>query len=160
MEDVCLLFLDIDGVLNRVNTAQRVLGMPFLQGVDPELVGRLVTILEQVPECSVVVSSAWRQMGLDFILHTLEIQGELPRDLVTRFIGMTPYCQGGGAQRRGNEISRYLQDEGKGVSRYVILDDMDLAGAFPRNYVEVVDGLTQENVEAAIRILKGELHEP
>ena len=109
-----VLFLDIDGVLNRRGTKERCNG--YL-GVDRELSRRFLTWLRGT-DVKVVLSSTWRN-------HP-EMWGHL-REAGIEWIGVTPdlvrrHVSGVyEATVRGDEIKRWLDDNQ--ITSYAILDD-------------------------------------
>lgn len=120
-----VLFLDIDGVLNSEQSAiywNR-------QGKDngglsrgntyycPIAVSNLQSILEEIPDLKIVVSSTWR-LG-----ETVESMQELLFKSAGiekhRVIGLTPALPG----ERGDEIQNWLDNSSPSVERFVIVDD-------------------------------------
>jgi hypothetical protein len=108
---VKILFLDIDGVLNKATTKERIGGTGIfaaMHGLDSKLVALLRGWLAQHSSVKVVLSSTWR-------LHpdTLElVQDALP------ILDVTP-----NKRHRQNEIESWLAVHPE-VDRYAILDDM------------------------------------
>jgi hypothetical protein len=101
-----VIFLDIDGVLNTVNTRIEC-GM---DNIDP---GRLALLHALVTDtgAEVVLSSAWRTF------HTIE---EMNAMLGLRLAGETLEDP---EDRRGAEIAEWVRTAG--VDKFVILDDRD-----------------------------------
>lgn len=150
-----VLFLDIDGVLNKFgHTSDR----PYpLSEFDPTMVERLNRILRVAEVTDLCISSDWRSTsGLKNIFYEVGI--------------MNPYCSSFSKleddlklmmhnQRRGYGIKYYLESayEHKGLKfRYCILDDIDQFLKDQKKYLVLTDyrkGLTDENVEMAIKIL-------
>lgn len=141
-----VLFLDIDGVLNRFGdesgshrTRERIFGC--LIGLDAELVARYKAMLEQLGDITVVLSSSWRHYD-DNVAHLVESG--------IKFDTMTGDDPKG---FRGNEIQSFL-DGRTDVVAYVILDDdRDFK---PEQKLVKVDGrygLTQENVAEVLQLL-------
>jgi hypothetical protein len=141
-----VLFLDVDGVLNRCGHSR--------QRLEEDKVARLGRIIEAVDPL-IVVSSSWRisrrHMGL--LTRTLE-------ELGGRFGGITPVHQArlqGGIMRsapRGEEIQAWI-DHNDTPSRFVIVDDgSDMAHLMDHLVQTEWDvGLTDEHVERIIRLL-------
>ena len=48
-----IIFLDIDGVLNRTRSATHI-------RLDEDLTARLIALVEQIPGCKIVLSTFWR----------------------------------------------------------------------------------------------------
>lgn len=114
-----VLFLDIDGVLNWIDTADRV--GPFI-GICPERVARFNKIVEAHPDLKIVISSTWRHgirghiedfEALKTFLASRGVKGEI--------IDHTPMHFG--HRGRGNEIREWLEDCEVGLESFVILDD-------------------------------------
>lgn len=106
-----ILFLDIDGVVNCVKTAQRHRGMI---GIDPYM-ALLVDRIIQATGCKVVLSSTWRLFE--------ESRKEVKKQ-VCDFIDVTPRMFDGiyAHKERGHEIKDWL-DKHPEVTKYAILDD-------------------------------------
>jgi hypothetical protein len=137
-----ILFLDIDGVLNREGTKERVQTIfgPFV-GVDKELVERLKEWLDKRPDVSLVLSSSWRadeRFNGAFTQHL--------RDSGINWIGETPRTANG----RGGDIAAYIQAQPQQpqVSHWGIIDDADCT---PLNHFLVMTnhniGLTDEDLQ-------------
>lgn len=134
-----VLFLDIDGVCNSKETAQRHRG--FI-GIDPYmafLVGNMVDDLD----LKVVLSSSWRHSkdGID------EVKSQVC-DLLD-ITGDADYTEEKVNTQRGREIKAWL-DKHPEVLRYAILDDDTdmLPEQFPNFFKTSWDtGMTPEIVE-------------
>jgi hypothetical protein len=138
MEKIKIIFLDVDGVLNVIPQGFDEFGGIF----HPQFVDNLTHVIEMT-EAKIVVSSSWRQSGLDFIKNMWEKRG-YPGEV----IDVTPslYLKRGGCivfyndklQRhptesvggysipRGCEIEYWLDHESEKfgfVENFVILDD-------------------------------------
>ena len=162
-----VLFLDIDGVLNTGwwysqmdrNTPKDKYGYAF----DPKSVANLKKILDKTG-ADIVISSSWKSFGL------LELEDMWKdRGLPGKIIGITPNTVSDEMllnadldhmelfSIRGMEINEWLTKNGKHVSHYVIIDDMDnflpeQKSHFVQTNPEV--GITTEDTERAIMILK------
>lgn len=109
-----VLFLDVDGVLNRCGKSN--------QGLESDKVDQLQRIVEAC-DPTIIVSSTWRisERALTRLVAVLY-------DIGGRFGGITPYHNGrteGGiyiAKARGNEIQEWMDVHGH-PDRFVILDD-------------------------------------
>lgn len=132
-----ILFLDIDGVVNSVTTAQRHRGMI---GIDPYmalLVGRII----EATDASIVLSSSWR--------HDPGAREEVTKQVMP-FIDVTPNFKG--ETSRGTEIKAWL-DLHPEVTKYAILDDNeDMRTEQMPNFFKTSwsTGLTQEIADAII----------
>lgn len=109
-----VLFLDIDGVCNSLEYAQRN-NMNLWHATDPVLVKRVKRIIAET-KCKVVLSSTWRLYP--------EAAAVVKRD-VGYFIDKTKDMQAGakrGVVDRGHEVQEWL-DRHPAVTQYAILDD-------------------------------------
>lgn len=156
------VFLDIDGVLNRlayIHAAQATrrltcVDRPELE-IDPVTVAHLNRLLATTG-ARVVVSSSWRQR-----LTRLELVAALTaRGFRGAVIGTTPrlYLDAAGRKlRRGDEIAAWLAAHPY-VSSFVILDDetdmAHLATHLVKTRLDV--GLTESSTDAAIRTLQSQ----
>ena len=162
-----LIFLDIDGVLNRTGRPEDGRTMPLYNsgiGWDPQLVPQLAKILNAFRgEIAIVISSSWRVIAnyqpalFSFAFATWGISVPV--------LGCTPSCQASDPMvqdRRGLEIQMWL-DQWKpmkvhhAITSYVVLDDCHDAGAGHEDkFVQTIHskGLTDDNVAKAIAILK------
>jgi len=157
-----VIFLDIDGVLNRTSGATHI-------RLDLDLVSRLRTIVAR-SGCRIVLSTFWR--GFDayvrYILHRHGIDAAI-------VIGVTPgseHGQWGAAQgsmgleasahddaqyaSRAAEIHAWLAAH-PAVTRFVVIDDRPSASdaALAAHFVRTdhCTGLTDDDVQAALGIL-------
>ena len=154
------VFLDIDGVLNAHefdHDAQSNL-------VDRDKVARLNRILRET-EAKIVLSSAWRYLiyagamtlyGMDYLLRTHGV-------IAGRLVGVTGPDETTGSNERGGQITRWIVGEGWDLygetGRHVVIDDRDLgvsAAGHPLVMTDGKTGLTDADVDKAIRILKGD----
>jgi hypothetical protein len=138
-----VLFLDIDGVLNRRGTVERC--GPYT-GVDMALANQFTDWLKKYPEVSVVLSSAWRLSFLEQYdgkehLHAAGIY----------WIDETPFLY----DDRGCEIELWLKDR-PWVTEFAILDDMnDMGSVLPYLVQTETDiGLTPAHLDVVERILR------
>jgi len=143
-----VIFLDIDGVLNPVQTKH-----PYVFA--PDCVQQLRRILNASPQIHVVMSTSWRTGFPFFALGWLWRQNELP---LQRVIARTPDIQ---LERRGEEIRKWLDDAPKlapqhKIRRYVVLDDElePILAVIPGKAVFICDpchGLTSDVADRVIR---------
>ena len=147
-----LLFLDVDGVLNKGSatyadpTALKMGGWPH--ALDVELLRRLKSVLTQ-SGASIVLSSAWRDndLGKRFLARGFAAVG-IPCAVV---VGATP-LQGAS---RIDEIKTWLADHAPLCERWVAVDDMDLLVDAPELGAHVVRtstnaGLTSDAAEECV----------
>lgn len=153
-----IVFLDIDGVLNDTrfpHSAGKASGSRVIapgewkpeDHLDPARIARLDTLLVAT-RAEVVISSSWRNAyKRPKLVALLESRG-----FKGRVIGQTPWLPG---HERHVEIKRWLSQQVPEVERFVILDDDQDAGVgFGHRYVFVPDGLEDEHVERARRVLE------
>jgi hypothetical protein len=143
-----IVFLDFDGVITSPKSRYK---------LDPELLERLGRILDSTG-ANIVVSSSWRRGTLEDTkqyLSTVSHYLPEPFPFVDKVIGITPNIFAKQFYiHRGVEIWNWI-NENK-VDKYVILDDdsdMLLEQASHFVHTKTVDGLTEQNVEEAIKIL-------
>ncbi len=153
-----IIFLDIDGVLNSaLFRAEHTNGegVTIVNGafdatahIDPQRVARLNRLIEAT-DAEVVLSSSWRKLfGLERTQASLKAKGfvHLIADCTLRLVG----------EGRNVEIGSYLAALGT-LPRFVILDDdaKEIGAGFGPNFIHVADGLEDEHVELAGRLLLG-----
>ena len=156
------IFLDIDGVLNseqyylekpqhkRWKEFKDKLDRHIAWGVcniDPKAV-KLLNKLVAETKAKIVVSSSWRG---DYALQTIfalvgiiePIYGETPR-LKSRF--------------RGEEIDKWLEERQEPYKYVILDDDSDMLDTQHNNFIQINRkvGLTEENVNEAIKILSND----
>jgi hypothetical protein len=124
-----VLFLDVDGVLNRSGASREHL---FLDKV------ALLREIVETTNGAIVVSSTWRRLRN----RMFELWAALGPDMKERWLGNTPILSG---QPRGNEIQAWL-DAHPEVERFVILDDDSDMGELMPHLVRThcFTGLTPE----------------
>lgn len=135
-----VLFLDIDGVVNKQENYDRSKNMgPYpIDSYCAFLVGRI----QLQTGCEVVLSSSWR-------IHPEGVQNVSKR--VVRLLDRTPCLPG----IRGDEVQAWL-DKYPEFDKYAILDDeMDFYVYQAPNFFKTTfqDGLTDEIAEAVINHL-------
>jgi hypothetical protein len=150
-----LIFLDIDGVLNSAEFLAPLLGgrggniaegsFDTSAHIDPQRVQRLNRLIAGTA-ARVVLSSSWRlAFGREKTEHSLREKG-----FAHALADETPRIFGGD---RHAEIKAYLASLSPPV-RFVVLDDDAIAGfGLEENFVHVADGLEDEHVERARRLL-------
>lgn len=147
---VSVLFLDVDGVLNRCGKSA--------QGLETdkcEMLARIVAAANPV----IVVSSTWRISD-----RSMERLKKLFIEIGARFGGITPYhndrTEGGLyiAKARGNEIQEWMDENGT-PERFVILDDdSDMGHLLPHLIkTQSFTGLTEEITQRVIDALNAEV---
>lgn len=150
-----ILFLDVDGVLNSLLFFRTRPRSDYLSDdrLDLQAIERLNRITDETG-AKIVVSSTWRlpyvwnnQLAMLIVaLQKTGIKGEI--------IGMTPDHQT--QYGRGGEIQDWMNNCGLQIDSFVILDDDSDMDHLTNHLVQTkfVDGLQDNHVEAAIKILK------
>ena len=167
-----LIFLDIDGVLNRHEYNSLAKSSPIFS----EIMGRLNKITDSTG-AQVVISSAWRYMihgkamtllGFQYMLQThgahFTLAGYIKKDEDCVHCGTmnspgTLKCikciKCGKESQRGELISDWIKLNNH-IDKYVVIDDLDLgiSGLHPFVKTNGKIGLQEKDVNKAIRILK------
>lgn len=138
-----VLFLDFDGVLNTFT--QRNFGEQF----SPGACKNLKSLLRRVPDLKIVVSSAWRMWGLEYVKATLKKNG-INSD---RVIDITGQENG----NRGYQIQCWLNKHPE-VTSFVIIDDESDMGELMNKLVKTSSfiGLTEKEVLQAVELLNNQ----
>ena len=138
-----ICFLDIDGVLNTDDE--------FGTTLNQEACNNLISLLKRIPTLRIVISSAWRSRGLNFVRSNLSRMG-ISR---AKVIGATPMSFTN--RIRGLEIQEYL-DTHPEITNFVIFDDDqdmgDLSNHLVRTNPKVA--LTKQDIAQATKILSKE----
>ena len=132
-----ILFLDVDGVLNSLNTTN----FKDLYPLDPYM-AFLIGRIQLQTGCEVVLSSSWRH-------HPEGVENVSKR--VVQLLDVTPSV----GEYRGHEIEAWLQEHPE-VTKYAILDDdADMLVYQAPNFFKTTfeEGLTDEIAEAVIKHL-------
>lgn len=149
INDIKVVFLDVDGVLNNNKTTRRTTGgYPFVGSRPLKNLKRIIA----ETGAKVVLSSDWRydrdnpQYNRDF----LELRDELLRYGI-KLYGFTPELP---STHRGAEIDEWLKAHAE-VSNFVILDDRTDIEPNTDHWVQTVmsHGLGVEETRRAIEIL-------
>ena len=152
-----VIFLDIDGVLNRTKHAKHIC-------IDADCVERLRRLVEET-DAVIVLSTFWRYFDryIAYILHRHGIDQ-------ARVVGITPgtpptamgvmassAADDSNYANRAEEIEAWLSADG-GDRRFVVLDDRRSASnaRLAPNFVrtDAATGLTDADVQAAIALLR------
>eukprot|EP00929_Paragymnodinium_shiwhaense_P114952 TRINITY_DN83503_c0_g1_i1.p1 TRINITY_DN83503_c0_g1~~TRINITY_DN83503_c0_g1_i1.p1 ORF type:complete len:188 (+),score=49.82 TRINITY_DN83503_c0_g1_i1:111-674(+) len=160
-EHRCILFLDIDGVMN--SKRSRKLKFDAASGTMKLHDAPTEQALEQLRHiahetcCEIVLSTTWR-----LVPEKLSQLDELLLKHDLKLLGSTPDLEMNGLGDRVDEILQWLKEEqasGREVDAWLSLDDLDLLAMNPRlcseNFVRVDDsvGLSRENAEEAVQKL-------
>ena len=146
------IFLDFDGVLNSSAyfdsiVKDEIYGGGFDSMIDEKAVA-LVNQLVDKTQASVIVSSTWRLFqDLPALQRTLDAAGA-----TFKLAGATRNLNGA---MRGVEIQDYM--DSNPCDSFVILDDVDNMGKLKPFLIQTSydDGLKQEHIDKAVRLLVG-----
>jgi hypothetical protein len=138
-----IIFLDFDGVINPItfhNSAS---------GFSKAACANLQSILVKDANVRIVISSAWRRLGIEKCREILKEHGVDS----TKAISVTDADGGWDPQNRTEQIQRWL-DAHKSVKQFIVLDDYPMP-KFGDNYVKINSyvGFTQKEAEISLRIL-------
>ena len=162
-----VIFLDIDGVLNTKwwytqmdrYTPKDKYGYAF----DPNAVANLKRIIDETG-ADIVISSSWKSFGFSELEDMWQDRG-----LPGKLIGITPNSVSDEMllnadldhmelfSIRGMEIKEWLSKNGKRVSNYVIIDDMDNMLPEQKSHFVQTDseiGIGKDDVKNVIKILE------
>jgi len=156
-----VIFLDIDGVLNGIDTTDSIPGTPY-RGIDHSkvrLLKKLVDLSNMAEHTVIVLTSTWR-MGQDYYGNVIPGQKAYLSECLAKqglsVYGETPVINRG--RKRGTEIKEWLlgHDEVTGI---VILDDhlydFWAAGLLPYwLQTDEEEGLKEELIGKALKILE------
>lgn len=145
---VRILFLDVDGVLNRTGY-QPDNSEGLRSWIEPELAAQLTRVL-RVTRARIVMSSDWR-LGRE--LH--ELHHELAAAGVEgAFIGVTPALRGAA---RWREIHAWMEEHAVAEQDVAIVDDCHDMGPLAARFVRAspLCGLDAQAAEAIIALFDG-----
>ena len=150
-----IIFLDIDGVLNSVEFAERHYKetgkrLFMFDLLDPFAVDSMKKFLDKHPDIRLVISSSWRYGNVHDTVDFFRSNGMRP--LADYVIGDTPRSY---SRERGKEIQWFLEHIGTDVmgdfiidndikvDRYVIVDDedFDMLDFQKENHLVKIDSL-------------------
>lgn len=136
-----IIFLDCDGVLNRIFAGD-------MRYFHPECFHAFQTIVSNT-HARIVLSTSWREFK-DWENMLRDWFGAIG----IKIIGKTMANQSG----RTAEIRSYLEEHKNEISNYLVLDDDDMRDDFPGHCIRTCEpgriGLDAEWAEEAIRILE------
>lgn len=160
-----VIFLDIDGVLNCATSRSSCIDVDgrVIKGIDSDKVKRLAKIVEATG-AQIILSSDWKDGWSKYYTspkpsHAKYLDNHLYKKGRLTIKDKTPSTHKG-SWFRGEEILSYLRLH-KDVENYVILDDTffeDFSIKEISEHLVLTDykvGLTDADVEKAIRILRG-----
>ncbi len=169
------LFLDIDGVLNTIRFSDYLIdhdedevdedGSLF----DPKAVANLATIINNVPDMKIIISSSWRFKGWEWMKHMWE-KRQMPGYIYDFTPALDVVCftdklNGNNTTSvypigtRGLEINEWLRNNASMnplMYKYVIMDDeKDLLLRQQDNFIHTDPyfGITKDDVVRALEIL-------
>ena len=156
-----VIFLDIDGVLNSEDLAQRRVeerkkeyNAGLYTFIDEKAV-KIVTDICEKYNVGLVISSSWRSTTVEQTKRDFSDPCyALLHPIIPYICGCTPKL--GFSIDRGFEIEKYLMDN-PDIKEYVILDDdSDMLECQENNFIQTswLHGLTEEHVPEIKRILK------
>eukprot|EP00965_Chrysotila_dentata_P012737 420552-Pleurochrysis_carterae.AAC.2 len=151
-----ILFLDVDGVLNKLATCSSgaAIVTPGWPGpLSKPMLQRLKRLLDQTGAL-IVLSTMWRMrsLGISALLNGFKIVG-IP---TSKIVGATPFIPGG---VRAPEILQWLNSYGP-CAAWAAVDDIDLRGQAPREMnghavlTFVTSGLTTEAAASIVGCLE------
>lgn len=137
-----IIFLDFDGVIK-----------PLHAEFSKEACNRVAHLLVKDASLRIVVSSSWRQYGLQTCRGILRDLGIDPIKVIDVTEGLPEHAP----KTRDHHIKKWLRDH-PGVRNFVILDDEAEMPDFAHKYVNTNSyvGLTEKDAEKALQILEGE----
>ena len=138
-----ILFLDFDGVLNNHRNVD-----PDPEIFSPAACDNLRKLLDDEPDLRIVVSSAWRHGGKEYVRKVLSKNG-IPRSKVVGITGNDPGV-------RGAQIKAWLDAHDElDIESFVIIDDESDMEPLKDRLVKTQSyvGLTSKDVEDAKKIL-------
>mmetsp|Transcript_6754 Transcript_6754/g.9452 ORF Transcript_6754/g.9452 Transcript_6754/m.9452 type:complete len:257 (+) Transcript_6754:120-890(+) len=145
-----IIFLDIDGVLNRTERAKQII-------LDEDLCLRLQDLCERTGNVRIVLTTFWRQFA-PYISYIFLRLGVTAAPVIGVTPGSTTRSNKSPRRTRAEEIAEYIETSAQEHIPYVILDDRrdaattsDQIARFVRTDHSI--GLTEENVNQAARIL-------
>ena len=136
-----VLFLDIDGVMNNYTSRN------FKDKFSVSAVQALNSLLAREPDLKIVISSAWRIWGVNYMKKVFTQNGLDESRIIDR--------TGDENGRRGYQIQCWL-DRNPGVTHMVILDDESDMDPFMDKLAKtsMFVGLTSKEVDQAVEVLK------
>lgn len=136
-----ILFLDFDGVLNNFTDRN------FGEKLSASACHNLNSLLDRVPDLKIVISSAWRIWGVEYVKQVLTKNGVDSSRVIDR--------TGSENGKRGYQIQCWL-DRNPGVTNMVIIDDESDMENLMDKLVKTSSfiGLTSKEVSQAIEVLK------
>ncbi|MFO0643827.1 MAG: HAD domain-containing protein [Polyangiaceae bacterium] len=145
-----LIFLDIDGVLNRLTdapapTASAELWTP--EDIDPVAVQSLNGLIRRTT-ARIVISSSWRlHHSVPELVSLLDGRG-----LSGEIVGVTPRMSG---EPRGVEIRTWLAANARPEAAFVVLDDEAPSAGLDGHWVRTdpAVGLSEDDIDTAVTIL-------
>jgi len=162
-QNICLLFLDVDGVLNTHNR-EKAKKDKFALSLSRNLIERLKIIVTSTKhECKICLSSAWRlnKHAVEYLKKQLIAMADI--DVQRTIIGQTPSiplndhitnC----VQQRAFEIRSYLLNDHAlkntyNVISFCVIDDLDLSDQLPSNCFVRIDpksGIADHDIYAVV----------
>lgn len=134
-----ILFLDFDGVIK-----------PIHQDFSKDACKRVSDLLNKEPSLRIVISSSWREQGLQACRGILSGLGIDPIKVIDVTEGMPEHA----LKTRDHHIKKWLRDHP--TDNFVIIDDEAEMPDFKAKYVNTISnvGFTDKDAERALDILK------
>ena len=169
MNNIKVIFLDIDGVLNSEKLVDKLYNSGIKEWseddvynfIDEEIINKLVDFCNEY-KVKIVITSSWRHFYFDdTIKYFQEKRNKKLHPLIPYIIGQTPRLykekENGGSEQlcRGDEIQYYI--ETYHIENYVILDDdSDMLDSQLEHFVQTdyKYGLLDKHFEQMKNILK------
>lgn len=157
------VFLDVDGVLNYSGCKER---FGEYLGVEDECVVRLSEIVHSCsPPAAIVLTSSWKELWDHHPINSKEIDPMakyLVEKLKKQGLHLTDRTDEKNPMQRGMGIKGWLRKVGSDIDSWVVLDDEVFPDYEERGIMDHLVktsfgvGLSDRNVEKAIKILRGE----
>lgn len=142
-----VLFLDIDGVLNRTGYRPEV-SVGLRSWIEPELADRLCEVVQSIG-AEIVLSSDWRR-GRELEL----LRSELSAVGIGSLIDVTREIHG----PRWKEIETWMSEHGRTPEQIAIVDDFHDMGPLAPRFVRVspLNGLDKDAARALVALFDAE----
>ena len=146
LHEVRLLFLDIDGVLNRTGY-RPVESLGLRSWIEPELAARLSRLVRTIDAVIVLISDWRRGRDLGHLADELRSAG-----IDGRLLGTTPFLAG----ERWREIESWMAEHDASVENIAIVDDEYDMGPLASRFVRVspLNGLDEDAASAVVALFE------
>lgn len=147
------LFLDVDGVLNHLQTFKKRNKNSINQDLDPKCLNNLYLITSKIQDIKIILTSSWRLIPCD--LDRLELA--FKNYHIPKWIDVTPYMDYEKGKTRGNEIRAWMKKHNVLSQQIVILDDNNDMGSLKHRLIQTSftdGGLDLEHTKQVIALFK------